>query len=82
MKIIWEKNCIIYECSVCSYKYKEKNSSDPNRFKIDDGFGKEPFLEGIHQFIHEEKRDYGPSVNIKKNVYVCPKCGVMQINPD
>lgn len=73
------KDCLIQICSFCEYKYKEKYRNHPNRYTIDEGFGKEPFKAGVYQFIYMEERDYGPDATRQSTVYACPKCGILQI---
>lgn len=83
MKTDWSnKDCLIRTCSFCGYKHKEKYHNHPSRYTIDDGFGKEPFKEGINQFIYMEERDYGPDKTVTDTVYACPRCGILQIEND
>ena len=69
-----EDEYVEYECGCCKYSYKEYWKTTSNY-----GERKEPFISGETEFLCTEKIDYYPDRLIKKTIYACPKCGVLQI---
>lgn len=71
----------LYECPVCGYTHKEYYASKTSYTDADkEKYGKEPFIEGEVKFIHMESVDYAPDRVRQRTVYVCPKCGVLQLD--
>ena len=74
---------VTYECPVCKYTHKEYYSSKTSYTDEDKlNYGRDPFIEGEVKFIHTESVDYAPDRVRQRTVYVCPRCGVMQLNTD
>ena len=75
MKSTWnqEEKCRIFQCPVCGYVYKDHYSD----------YGKnhgEPFIACIDGVTIEVQRDYAPSKIVKLTRYICPSCGVIQVD--
>ena len=74
---------VLYECSVCRYTHKEYYDGKTIYTEVDNMmYGKKPFIEGETQFLHTEEVDYAPDRLVKSTVYVCPRCGVLQLDVD
>lgn len=80
MKIKYTETYEEYICGVCGYKHMIKYLSHPNRYAIDPGYGKKPFIKSENQFIYQTEFDYSPSRLNKASVYACPECGCIQID--
>jgi hypothetical protein len=78
----YENSTEVSECSICGYKHKKyyrKHTYEEQQNDISSGFGDEEFLTGETEFLYSEKVDYAPDRLVKKIIYACPKCGVLQI---
>lgn len=83
MIVKYDHDCkfVHYECSNCGYKYKEYyNSFTPYTETDKTTYGDEPFIKGESDFIYQEEAYYAPNRLVKKTIYACPHCGVLQID--
>jgi predicted RNA-binding Zn-ribbon protein involved in translation (DUF1610 family) len=72
-----EQRSRVYKCPVCGHEYKD-------RYYIKEGNTEHkqntPFVESVDALTIEVHRDYQPNKLIKATRYVCPNCGVVQID--
>lgn len=75
MKSTWnqEEICRRYECPVCGYVYNDHYKDSTKNVGT-------PFIECIDGVTVEIPRDYAPNKIEKLKRYICPCCGVIQVD--
>lgn len=76
MKSIWnqEERCRVYTCHVCGHVYHDYY--DDRRYQNKE----KPFIETLDGVTVSIPRDYAPDKVEKITRYICPECGVVQVD--
>lgn len=76
MKSVWsaEESCRIYTCPVCGHTYHDYYDDRRSQNK------EAPFIEAVDCLAVSLPRDYAPDKIIKATKYICPECGIVQVD--